>query len=113
MNDRPYESLELEELILRDRLAADRTSLANERTLLAYVRTSLTLLVAGLAFINVTVFHSPFNRIVGWCFVPVAVILLVIGIVRYRSVRRGVKELRALTGTMDRVVHGGEPGSPE
>ncbi|MDH5381747.1 MAG: DUF202 domain-containing protein, partial [Cyclobacteriaceae bacterium] len=40
-----------EEIILRDFLALERTTLANERTLFAYIRTSLYLILAGIAFI--------------------------------------------------------------
>lgn len=36
------------ELILRDRLALDRTKLANERTHLAYMRTVVSLIVAAI-----------------------------------------------------------------
>lgn len=38
----------MEEIILRDYLALDRTYLANERTLLAYVRTALTCVLGGI-----------------------------------------------------------------
>ncbi|MDO8968100.1 MAG: DUF202 domain-containing protein [Algoriphagus sp.] len=42
-----------QELIVRDYLARQRTSLANERTLLAYIRTSLYFLVSGTALFEV------------------------------------------------------------
>ncbi|HEX9972048.1 MAG TPA: DUF202 domain-containing protein, partial [bacterium] len=38
MSQRFYQEFSESDLILRDRLALDRTVLANERTLLAYVR---------------------------------------------------------------------------
>jgi len=41
-----------ENLFMRDHLAAQRTILANERTFLSYIRTALTLLVAGVSFIQ-------------------------------------------------------------
>lgn len=37
---------------LADRLALERTRLANERTLRAYLRSSLTLVIAGFTLIN-------------------------------------------------------------
>ena len=42
-----------DDLIIRDYLAIQRTSLANVRTLLSYVRTSLYFLVSGTALIKV------------------------------------------------------------
>ena len=48
----PYGGFRLPELILRDRLAIDRTVLANERTLLAYIRTALTLFLVGITFVD-------------------------------------------------------------
>jgi putative membrane protein len=41
-----------EQLILRDKLAQDRTHLANERTLLAYWRTALAFIGVGLVVIK-------------------------------------------------------------
>ncbi|MFA6296475.1 MAG: DUF202 domain-containing protein [Patescibacteria group bacterium] len=39
-------------LILRDHLALDRTNLANERTFLSYVRTSLAFIILGASIIK-------------------------------------------------------------
>lgn len=50
--NQPYEGLSADELILRDKLAIDRTVLAYERTLLAYIRTAVALLIAGASFIH-------------------------------------------------------------
>ena len=52
MNHAPYSRFKREELILRDYLAADRTTLANERTLLSYIRTSVALAAAGGSLIH-------------------------------------------------------------
>lgn len=51
-NFNPYSRVTPEEMILRDRLAVDRTDLANERTLLAYIRTFLALLVTGVTALH-------------------------------------------------------------
>ncbi len=40
------------ELILRDRLALERTKLANERTMLAYARTAIMLGVSGVTLLK-------------------------------------------------------------
>ena len=74
----PCQERLLEELILRDHLALDRTRLANERTLLAYLRTSLMLLVAGATAVKF-VGESPSVVITGWVFIGLGVVVGVIG----------------------------------
>ena len=80
---RPYAELYQDELILRDFLATDRTILANERTFLAYMRTMLAFVVGGISFIKM--FEDPIIHIVGWIFVPLGVLALICGIIRYRA----------------------------
>jgi putative membrane protein len=92
MSDRPYAGLPPEQLILRDRLAADRTILANERTFLAYVRTALTLFVAGVTFIHF--FDRPLLGIVGVLFIPAGIAMLIIGIHRYRKMKAIIEEIK-------------------
>jgi putative membrane protein len=79
------------DLILRDYLAADRTLLANENTLLAYSRTALTFFVAGVSFIRF--FDSPLLSILGWAFVPLGVVILLIGAVRYQRMRSAISRI--------------------
>jgi len=84
----PYESLRAD-LILREHLAINRTVLANERTLLAYVRTALALLIAGVSavhFLDVLVL-----QILGWAFIPLAVVTFLIGAIRYRRMDRRMR----------------------
>lgn len=52
MASQPYARFQSEEMILRDYLAADRTSLANERTLLSYIRTALAFAIGGASAIH-------------------------------------------------------------
>jgi len=73
----------------QEKLAEVRTRQANERTLLAYMRTALTLIVAGVSFIDF--FDGYLIIIVGWVFVPFGVITLFLGIIRYRSVKSHIK----------------------
>lgn len=47
-----YDQVDANALILRDRLAADRTVLANERTFLAYLRTALAFLISGVSLLH-------------------------------------------------------------
>ena len=71
-------------------LAAERTRLANHRTFLAYQRTALTLFVAGVTFIRF--FDSLIVEIIGGVFVPVGIITIVVGFVRYRRTRDRIRQ---------------------
>jgi len=90
------------DLILRDHLAIDRTTMANERTFLAYVRTCVALLLTGL-----TALHFPYvgletgapvglYKTAGWAFSAGSLIVLGVGWRRYRlfaeRIRKSEKE---------------------
>ncbi|MEJ2183872.1 MAG: DUF202 domain-containing protein [Nitrospirota bacterium] len=77
-------------LILRDRLAENRTDLANQRTFLAYVRTALTLFVAGVTFIRF--FGTPIIVVTGWVLLPLGLYTLVRGVLSFRRMTRLIKE---------------------
>jgi len=85
-SDNAYSRFCREELILRDHLAAERTVLANERTALAYLRTMLTFLIGGVTFIQF--FESSVVKLLGWVFLPAALIVGVSGLVKYVRVKR-------------------------
>jgi len=76
---------------LLTRLASFRTKLANERTVLAYMRTALTFIVGGLTFIRF--FDNRIIEIVGWVFIPVGIVTLILGIIRYNKTREHISEL--------------------
>jgi putative membrane protein len=76
----PYERFVVEELILRDQLAIDRTVLANERTFLAYCRTALALVLTGAGYIKF--FDSRFSEIAGWTLIGLGFAVIVTGIWR-------------------------------
>ncbi len=86
-----YEKYRKKDLILRDLLATDRTILANERTFLAYARTALTLFVAGVSFIHF--YPSKALFLIGWSFVPAAVVVVWIGFRRFVRMRRELTPL--------------------
>jgi len=94
MTETAYGRVAEEELILRDRLAAERTVLANERTLLAYVRTALGTFVAGVSFLQF--FTSAIVQALGWAFTAASLAMLIFGIVRYRQAGRSLQRLRAV-----------------
>jgi len=83
MPDTPYTKIIKEELILRDHLAADRTTLANERTYLAYVRTSMTMFIVGVSLVKF--FDLFIIQIVGGLFMLFSLGTFVWGSIRYRS----------------------------
>ena len=94
MPHNPYENVVLSDLILRDRLAASRTVLANERTMLAYVRTALSLLIAGAAVVK---FSQTWPvQLIGWALMPVGAAVLLIGLVRYRRTKAHIEQIGAL-----------------
>jgi putative membrane protein len=73
---------------LRDNLAADRTHLANERTLLAYIRTALALVGAGAGLLHF--FQTTGSRVSGVLLICSGVIGLLLGIWRFRTIRRHI-----------------------
>jgi putative membrane protein len=87
-----YEGCKPDELILRDRLALDRTHLANERTLLAYVRTAFMLIAAGATAIKAL----PDDRLIvatGWALLASGLAVVFFGAWRFRTIRRRAAQL--------------------
>ena len=77
---------------LADELAVRRTQLANERTWLAYIRTALTLFIAGVSFIQF--FTSKILQGIGWLFIPLAVVTVLLGWLRYVRSGKIIRELQ-------------------
>ncbi len=75
---------------LRDRLALDRTVLANERTLLAYVRTAMMLAATGATAIS---FYSDrwFPLLSGWFLIALGLVIATVGASRFRNLARSLK----------------------
>ncbi len=104
--EEPYAGLRADQLVLRDRLAGDRTVLANERTLLAYVRTGLSLLVAGVSFLQFFTSHAV--QVLGWALLPSAAVTLIVGIARYVRVAGSLRNC-ATRAAQEARPHEGEP----
>jgi putative membrane protein len=79
---------------VRDRMAIERTSLANERTLLAYVRTAIALFAAGATAIHFL--ESVIVDVIGWIMIVGGVFVLAYGGYRFRHVS-------ALISSVDRT----------
>ena len=85
---------ELKKLSLRDLLAIDRTAMANERTFLAYARTAIMLVATGVTLIKLFP-TSPFLRVAGFALVPVAAVVIGIGVRRYWGLAAALRSTRA------------------
>ena len=71
---------------LRDSLAVERTRLANERTFLAYLRTGIAFALAGASSIHFLAGTA--TLVTGWILIVLAVIVSVVGLWRFLTVRR-------------------------
>ncbi len=88
---RLYDRFIQKALPLNDQLAAARSILANERTFLSYQRTALALAAAGFSF---TKFFDHIGIIiVGWIFIPAAVVTFFLGVFRYAKMRDLIRNL--------------------
>jgi putative membrane protein len=80
-------------LPLTDRLALDRTLLANERTLLAYIRTAIMLAGSGITLIKL----FPDEMAVqgpGWGLLAFSVVVACFGMLRFTQVARPLRKLQ-------------------
>ena len=75
-------------LSLTDRLALQRTRLANERTFLTYVRTSLAMLGFGLVLLQL---HPVRAGWLGYAALLAAAVVMLIGFFRFRQRRRDIE----------------------
>ena len=70
------------DLILREKLALQRTILANQSTLLAFIRTAMYFLIAGISINNLT--SVEYGNIIELVFIIVSATLLILGIINYK-----------------------------
>ena len=96
------------QFVLRDDLAVDRTALASERTFLAYIRTALALIVSGITFVHF--FESAPIEAIGWGFIPLGALTVVVGVVRYRRDVKRMRPLRSKARSGPHDVHLGDDG---
>jgi putative membrane protein len=80
--------MEEDQLILRDKLAIDRTRLANERTFLAYFRASIFFVGTGISIVQIQFFENIIH--LGWGLISLGPIVLLIGIYRLIHVKRRI-----------------------
>ena len=71
-----------------DLLALERTKLANERTFLAYFRTFTVFLSSGFVILKIDAFQN--LETLGYFFIAMAFVLLLIGIGRFLYVKKKI-----------------------
>ena len=76
------------EITRSDKLSLERTKLANERTFLAYFRSFVVILSSGLAIIKIEVLNNVI--MLGYFLIGTAIILIIIGVVRFFYVKKRV-----------------------
>ncbi len=87
----PFKSRIIDEKLVREHLALERTKLANERTLLSYIRASLYLLIGGLALLQVK--EYPNLHWIGYAALFICILFVFIGISRYIVLDRKLNKL--------------------
>lgn len=78
------------DLILREKLAIQRTHLANQTTFLAFLRTAMYFFVAGLSINSFFSFEE--TNLVMWCFFVITLLLILFGILNFFKNRKIVQE---------------------
>jgi putative membrane protein len=77
------------DLILRERLAIERTAMGNDRTLLAFIRTALYFSIAGMS-VN-SLLKVSYGIEIELLFWVIALIILIIGIIKYSKQKKSLK----------------------
>ncbi len=78
--------------MIQQKLAAHRNLLAAERTILAYIRTALGFGAVGFSMLKFFG-DSLLYQVLGWVFLPMGLIISVIGFWRYFQSRRLIARL--------------------
>ncbi|EDM45012.1 hypothetical protein SCB49_02789 [unidentified eubacterium SCB49] len=78
------------ELKVTDKLAIERTRLANERTFLAYFRSAIVFLSSGAAIIKLKMLQE--IEWVGYVLLLIGPTLFFIGLIRFLYVKRNIRK---------------------
>jgi putative membrane protein len=78
------------ELKTTDKLAIERTRLANERTFLAYFRSTIVFLSSGFAIVKLEMLQE--IEWVGFALIAIGPILFFIGFIRFIYVKRSIRK---------------------
>lgn len=89
----PFKTRIIDEKLVREHLALERTKLANERTLLSYIRASIYLLISGLALLQIKEYQGISLMWVGYLSLLICVLFLIVGFSRYIALERKLNRL--------------------
>jgi putative membrane protein len=78
------------DLILRERLALQRTTLANQTTVLAFIRTAMYFFVAGLSTRNLLKLDN--SIIVEITLYTIAIVILILGLLNFFKHKKMITE---------------------
>lgn len=78
------------DLILRERLALQRTVLANQTTFLAFLRTAMYFLIAGLSLKNVLKIEN--SIIIELVLFSISIVIFILGIFNYLNHKKFIFE---------------------
>jgi putative membrane protein len=84
-----WEKLQIDEPLVRDVMAIERTIMANERTFLSFWRTALTLIIAGITFVHY--FKGTLYDIIGYIFIPTGLVVFLQGVRVYWRMRQVIR----------------------
>lgn len=84
------------DLILREKLAIERTVMANQRTFLSFLRTSLYFSIAGLSINQLLVIK--YESVVVIVFFIISFLLFIAGIVTYINQKKKIESSRKQVG---------------
>src|SRR5690606_32855710 len=86
-----FTTRKIDENLIREHLALERTKLANERTLLSYTQASLYFLLGGLALLQLKEYEE--MHYIGYMALVFSVLFVTVGIWRFIVLKNKMKDL--------------------
>ena len=87
----PFKTRIIDEKLIREHLALERTKLANERTLLSYIRASLYLFIGGLALLQIKDYEYIYW--IAYLSFFICIVFITVGVTRYITLERKLNNL--------------------
>jgi putative membrane protein len=86
-----FTTRKIDETLIREHLALERTKLANERTLLSYTQAALYFLLGGLALVQLKEYEE--MHYIGYLALVFSVLFVTVGIWRFIVLKNKMKNL--------------------
>ena len=86
------------DLILREKLAIERTSMSNDTTFLAFLRTALYFSIAGMS-VN-RLLQLDYGWVIEIVFWTIAAFILTVGIIKYMRQKKALGKVKNTLGTI-------------